>query len=60
LVRFGMTSVYVYSAVTSGPVARRVSKDIKTLLREAAEEVGFIQRVPVLDEAGKPSLLSLL
>jgi hypothetical protein len=55
-----MTSVYVYSAVTSGPVARRVSKDIKTLLREAAEEVGFIQRVPVLDEAGKPSLLSLL
>ena len=32
-----------------------VTKDIKTLLREAAEEVGFVQRVPVLDAAGKPT-----
>jgi hypothetical protein len=32
-----------------------MSKDIKTLLREAAEEVGFVQRVPVLDAAGKPT-----
>jgi hypothetical protein len=32
-----------------------MSKDIKTLLREAAEEVGFVQRVPVLDAAGEPT-----
>ena len=32
-----------------------LTTNIKTLLREAAEEVGFIQRVPVLDEAGKPT-----
>ena len=32
-----------------------MSKDIKTLLREAAEEVGFVQRAPVLDAAGKPT-----
>ena len=32
-----------------------VSRDIKTLIREAAEEVGFIERVAVLDAAGKPT-----
>jgi hypothetical protein len=32
-----------------------MSRDIRTLIREAAEEVGFIERVPVLDEAGKPT-----
>ena len=43
------------------PVGRKpglpnlMTRDIKTLIREAAEEAGFIQRVPVLDEAGKPT-----
>jgi hypothetical protein len=32
-----------------------VSRDIKTLIREAAAEVGFVERVPVLDAAGKPT-----
>ena len=32
-----------------------LTTNIKTLLREAAEEVGFVQRVPVLDAAGKPT-----
>ena len=31
----------------------QLTREIKTLLREAAEETGFIQRVPVLDAAGK-------
>jgi hypothetical protein len=33
----------------------QLTREIKTLLREAAEETGFIQRVPVLDAAGKPT-----
>jgi hypothetical protein len=32
-----------------------LSRRTSTHLREAAEEVGFIQRGPVLDEAGKPT-----
>ena len=36
-------------------VANVVSRDIKTIIRQAAEEVGFIRRVPVLDAEGKPT-----
>jgi hypothetical protein len=32
-----------------------LTREIKTLLREAAKETGFIQRVPVLDAEGKPT-----
>ena len=32
-----------------------ISRDIKTIIRKAAEEVGFIRRVPVLDAEGKPT-----
>ena len=32
-----------------------MTKDIKTLLREAATNTGFMERVPVLDAAGKPT-----
>jgi hypothetical protein len=32
-----------------------ISRDIKTLIRNAAKEVGFVERVPVLDAAGKPT-----
>jgi hypothetical protein len=31
------------------------TKDIRHLVREAAAEMGFIQRVPVLDADGKPT-----
>jgi hypothetical protein len=30
-------------------------RDLRTLIRDAAEEMGFIQRVPVLDADGKPT-----
>jgi hypothetical protein len=32
-----------------------LSRDIKTIIRKAAEEVGFIRRVPVFDAEGKPT-----
>jgi hypothetical protein len=32
-----------------------MTRDIKTIIRKAAEEVGFIRRVPVLDAEGKPT-----
>ena len=32
-----------------------LTKDMKTLLREAAANTGFMERVPVLDAAGKPT-----
>jgi hypothetical protein len=32
-----------------------VSRDIKSLLREAAANTGFMERVPVLDAEGKPT-----
>ena len=32
-----------------------VSRDIKTIIRLAAEEVGFIRRVPVRDAEGNPT-----
>jgi hypothetical protein len=32
-----------------------LSRDIKTIIRKAAEEVGFIRRVPVLDAEGNPT-----
>ncbi|HWX30534.1 MAG TPA: hypothetical protein VNZ53_24210 [Steroidobacteraceae bacterium] len=32
-----------------------VSRDIKTIIRKAAEEVGYIRRVPVFDAEGKPT-----
>jgi hypothetical protein len=32
-----------------------VSRDIKVLIREAAAEVGFMERVPVLDSEDKPT-----
>jgi len=31
------------------------TRDLKTLVREAAEETGLIERVPVLDKEGKPT-----
>ena len=31
------------------------TRDLRTLVREAAEETGFIERVPVLDKEGKPT-----
>ena len=36
-------------------VANVVSRDIKTIIRKAAEEVGFIRRVPELDAEGNPT-----
>ena len=33
----------------------QITRDIKTIIRRAAEEVGFIRRVPVLDAEGKPT-----
>jgi hypothetical protein len=35
--------------------ANYVTRDIRQLIREAAEETGFIEKVPVLDAAGKPT-----
>jgi hypothetical protein len=32
-----------------------ITRDIKSLLREAAANTGFMERVPVLDAAGKPT-----
>jgi hypothetical protein len=32
-----------------------VSRDLKTLIREAAAEAGFVERVPVLDAEGRPT-----
>ena len=32
-----------------------VSKDLKTLIREAAAEAGFVERVPVCDAEGRPT-----
>jgi hypothetical protein len=31
------------------------TRDLRTLVREAAEAIGFIERVPVLDAEGKPT-----
>jgi hypothetical protein len=31
------------------------TRDLRTLVREAAEETGLIERVPVLDKEGKPT-----
>ena len=31
------------------------ARDLRTLVREAAEETGLIERVPVLDKEGKPT-----
>jgi hypothetical protein len=35
--------------------ANYVTRDIRQLIREAAAETGFIEKVPVLDAAGKPT-----
>jgi hypothetical protein len=32
-----------------------MTRDIKTLLREAAANTGFMEKVPVLDPSGKPT-----
>jgi hypothetical protein len=32
-----------------------VSRDLKTLIREAAAEAGFVERVPVCDAEGRPT-----
>jgi hypothetical protein len=32
-----------------------VSRDLKTLIREAAAEAGFVERVPVGDAEGRPT-----
>jgi hypothetical protein len=34
-----------------------MTRDIKTLLREAAANTGFMEKVPVLDPSGKPTVL---
>jgi hypothetical protein len=36
-------------------LANVISRDIKTIIRKAAEEVGFIRRVPELEAEGNPT-----
>jgi hypothetical protein len=50
-----MVSVPVEGSGRKAGQTNQITRDIKTLLREAAEETGFIQRVPMLDDAGKPT-----